>query len=218
MEAEMVRDSVLAASGLLSPKDRRTERLSAAAARHLGHSVQQREVDDERGRGSVPARALHVHPPVGALPELHDVRCHEPRVLHGPPRAHQHAAAGADHAERRGVFRSRPCARRANADGRRRDRVASSDASAVSVRRPAPEAARAIYAFRLVATRTPKSGEVERSGVVPAAARAVPKRSGQRRHGRSRATQIADVDAAEQAAWTLVANALLNLDEAFTKE
>ena len=29
---------------------------------------------------------------------------------------------------------------------------------------------------------------------------------------------VADVDAAEQAAWTLVANALLNIDEALTKE
>jgi predicted site-specific integrase-resolvase len=30
--------------------------------------------------------------------------------------------------------------------------------------------------------------------------------------------EVTDIDAAEQAAWTLVANALLNIDEALTKE
>jgi hypothetical protein len=82
---------------------------------------------------------------------------------------------------------------------------------------PSPRA-RAAYAFRLVVTRTPSSGEVDRilasyTGLLarfrtdPAAAARV---IGRYAAGGS--------DAAEQAAWTLVANALLNLDEALTKE
>jgi hypothetical protein len=76
----------------------------------------------------------------------------------------------------------------------------------------------AAYAFRLVATRTPKAEEVdrivasyarqlERFRADPADAARVVKGYG-----------IASVDTAAQAAWTLVANALLNLDEAITKE
>ena len=76
------------------------------------------------------------------------------------------------------------------------------------------------YAFRLwSSTRTPKPAEVER--ILASYQRQLErfqKRSGRRRHRRSRAMRWPDVDAAEQAAWTLVANALLNLDEALTKE
>jgi hypothetical protein len=76
----------------------------------------------------------------------------------------------------------------------------------------------AAYAFRLVATRTPKREEVERI---------VASYSRQLEHFRADAADaarvikgyaVAGVDTAEQAAWTLVANALLNLDEAITKE
>ena len=77
---------------------------------------------------------------------------------------------------------------------------------------------RAIYGFRLVVSRAPATGEVER--VVksfndnltrfrsdPRAAAAVIK-----------GYAVPGIDPAQQAAWTLVANALLNLDEALTKE
>ena len=43
---------------IAQPQDRRAERVSAAARGHLGHSLQQREVDAEPGGGSVPARPL----------------------------------------------------------------------------------------------------------------------------------------------------------------
>ncbi len=91
-------------------------------------------------------------------------------------------------------------------------------ALAARVLKEAPSETRAIYAFRLVATRTPKSGEVER--VLASYQRQLEKF----RNDRAAAAQtikgyeIANVDAAEQAAWTLVANALLNLDEALSKE
>jgi hypothetical protein len=76
----------------------------------------------------------------------------------------------------------------------------------------------AVYAFRLVATRTPKAGEVERIVASYTAQlerfRADPGAAAQVVKGYA----IEGVDPAEQAAWTLVANALLNLDEAVTKE
>ena len=106
MEAEMVRDVSLAASGLLSREDVRAERLPAAAAGHLEHAVQQRQVDDERGRGSLPPQPVHVLAADVAVSELHDVRRDEPRVLQGAARAHEHAAAGADAPQRSGVLRS----------------------------------------------------------------------------------------------------------------
>jgi hypothetical protein len=76
----------------------------------------------------------------------------------------------------------------------------------------------ATYAFRLVATRAPAAGELQRIVASyaaqldrfrkdPAAAARVVK-----------GYAVEGVDPAEQAAWTLVANALLNLDEAVTKE
>ena len=97
MEAEMVRDAALAASGLLSPArsaGRASSRRSPTASGTIPYSDD--EVGHQRGRGPVSPRALHVHPADVALSELHDVRRDEPRVLHGPARAHQHAAAGAD--------------------------------------------------------------------------------------------------------------------------
>jgi len=80
------------------------------------------------------------------------------------------------------------------------------------------DATRATYAFRLVATRTPKGTEIDR--ILSSYQRQLEKF----RNDRAAAAQtikgyeVANVDAAEQAAWTLVANALLNLDEALTKE
>jgi hypothetical protein len=82
----------------------------------------------------------------------------------------------------------------------------------------AADADRARYAFRLVASRAPTADEVarilasltehrERFRRDPAAAG--------RALGRYAVT---GVDAADQAAWTLVANAILNLDEALTRE
>ena len=79
-------------------------------------------------------------------------------------------------------------------------------------------ASRAAYAFRLAVSRTPADDEVARILTSydeqltrfhkePAAAARVVGRYA-----------VTGVDAAEQAAWTLVANAILNLDETLTKE
>jgi hypothetical protein len=83
---------------------------------------------------------------------------------------------------------------------------------------PSQSASIATYAFRLIATRTPRPDEVER--IVSSYAQQLERF----RKDAGAATRVvkgyavADVDAVEQAAWTLVANALLNLDEAMTKE
>ena len=82
----------------------------------------------------------------------------------------------------------------------------------------AGDSARASYAFRLVATRTPNVAEVER--ILASYQRQLAHFKTDRADALKtiKGYEVADVDAAEQAAWTLVANALLNIDEALTKE
>jgi mono/diheme cytochrome c family protein len=83
-------------------------------------------------------------------------------------------------------------------------------------RNPAP-AARATYAFRLVVTRSPTTAEVER---VVASYQEHLERFRKAPEAAARAIKgyaVESIDPAEQAAWTLVANALLNLDEVLTK-
>ena len=50
-----------------------------------------------------------------ALSEPCHLRCAQPRILHRPPRSHQHAAAGPDRSERSLFLRGRPCACEAHA-------------------------------------------------------------------------------------------------------
>ena len=78
MEAEMVRDVTLAASGLLSAKMHGPSVFPLQPRRHLEHAVQQRQMDDERGRRSVSAQSVHVLAPDISLSGLHDVRHDEP--------------------------------------------------------------------------------------------------------------------------------------------
>jgi mono/diheme cytochrome c family protein len=79
-------------------------------------------------------------------------------------------------------------------------------------------AARATYAFRLASTRTPTTEEIERT------VRSYQEHFERFRKAPGAATRtikgyaVEGVDPAEQAAWTVVANALLNLDEALTKQ
>ncbi len=82
---------------------------------------------------------------------------------------------------------------------------------------PAPRA-RAVYAVRLIVTRMPSSAEVDRilASHAEQLARFRTEPAAAARVVGSYA--VAGIDAAEQAAWTLVANALLNLDEALSKE
>ena len=61
-------------------EDVRAERIPVPAGGHLEHAVQQRQVDDERRRGSISAEHLHVLASDVSVSELHDVRRHQPRV------------------------------------------------------------------------------------------------------------------------------------------
>ena len=79
LDAEGIRDVQLAVSGLLSTEDVRAERIPVPAGGHLEHAVQQRQVDDERRRGSISAEHLHVLASDVSVSELHDVRRHQPR-------------------------------------------------------------------------------------------------------------------------------------------
>jgi len=83
---------------------------------------------------------------------------------------------------------------------------------------PSSDAARATYAFRLAAARTPAGDEVAR--ILTSYAEQLARfRSDPAAAGRVVGQYaVAGVGTAEQAAWTLVANAILNLDETLTKE
>jgi hypothetical protein len=83
--------------------------------------------------------------------------------------------------------------------------------------RPA-DAHRAAYAFRLAATRTPTQDEIDR--IVASYTRQLERfRKDPDAAARTiKGYAVDGVAAAEQAAWTLVANALLNLDEALTRQ
>jgi hypothetical protein len=83
---------------------------------------------------------------------------------------------------------------------------------------PATTEKRAAYGFRLAVTRTPSEEEVGR--IVASYARHLERfRKDPDAAARAIKGYAGDgIDAAEQAAWTLVANSLLNLDEALTRQ
>jgi hypothetical protein len=78
--------------------------------------------------------------------------------------------------------------------------------------------ARATYAFRLALTRAPHPDELKRIVASYTAQLARFQTDPQAAARVIEGYAIKDADASEQAAWTLVANALLNLDETLTKE
>ena len=83
---------------------------------------------------------------------------------------------------------------------------------------PGSNERRATYGFRLAVTRTPGQDEIQR--IVASYTRQLERfRAEPDAAARTIAGYaVGGVDAAEQAAWTLVANAVLNLDEALTKQ
>jgi hypothetical protein len=201
LEAEMVRDSVLAASGLLSPKIG-------------GPSVFPPQPD---GIWDIPYSTEKWTPSDG-----------EDRYRRGLyvfirrsatyPSFMTFDATSREHTTVRRVRTNTPLQALTTLNDEAYFEAARALAARTLKEAPATEAARITYAFRLVATRAPKPAEVDRILA-----------SYQKQFERFRADtaaaaktikgyEVSGVDAAEQAAWTLVANALLNLDEVLTKE
>ncbi len=119
LAGETIRDMALSAGGLLSLKVGGPSVFPLAARRHLVHSLQQRSVDNERRRRSLPARPVYILAANLAVSVLYDVRCAEPGVLHGAPDSHEHAAAGPDDPERPRLHRRGAGPGPSNAAGRR---------------------------------------------------------------------------------------------------
>ena len=91
-------------------QDRRPERLPAGAGVPVPAAGQLRAQGLERGdrAGPLSPGPLHVPLPLGALPDAPDLRRAQRRLLLRPPRALEHAAAGADDAQRADLPRMRP--------------------------------------------------------------------------------------------------------------
>jgi hypothetical protein len=218
MEAEMVRDSVLAASGLLSPKiggasvfppqpdgiwdipyssekwttsegeDRYRRGLYVFIRRSATYPSFM--TFDATSREHTTVRRVRTNTPLQALTTLNDEAYFEAARALAARVLRDVAALAGDGAP-----------------------VARSFSPATNI-----DNSRAIYAFRLVATRAPKASEVER--ILASYQRQFERFKNDRADALKtiKGYEVTDVDAAEQAAWTLVANALLNIDEALTKE
>ena len=96
VDAELVRDIALAASGPLESQDRRRERLPARARLPVPAAGELRSQGLGRGHrpGPLSPGALHVPLSLGALSDAADVRRPQRRLLLRPPRPLEHAAPG----------------------------------------------------------------------------------------------------------------------------
>ena len=200
LEAEMVRDVALAVSGLLSREDRRAERVPAAAAGVWDNAATTtRQWIESTRRGPVPPRPLHV--PGGAprpYPTFMTFDAPSREVCTRAPRAHEHAAAGAGHAERPGVRRG--------ARGRWRGACGAEAGPTVDAR------CRTASAWSRADCRRRRAGssallDAQRAGALRGRAGEAAEALGRR------TTPSVTADEIDLAAWTVVGNVLLNLDE-----
>ena len=204
MEAEMVRDQALALGGLLKRDDRRPERLPLPARRDLVRPLQRRSLEREPGRRPVSPGPLYLLATLGPVSRVPGVRRPQPRGLLRAAIADQHAPPGAGDAQRPGLRPAGgrdgpPHPRRVAGDGRGSGRLRLPA-------RPGPQA--------------PQGRARPPGRALFREPRPVPPRPGRRRgHGKNSTAGTIDggVDRAELAAWTVVANVLLNLDETVTK-
>ena len=150
VEGEIVRDIALAASGLLNPKVGGRSVMPPAPAFLFQPPASYAPFPwiEETGRGEIPPRPLHFPPPLDALSDAANLRRAQRRLLLRAPRPLEHAAAGADDAERNRLHGMRPgpgptleCA------GRRSRRRRASLARRAGLSPSAPRARKAAEAF-----------------------------------------------------------------------
>ena len=208
MDAEMVRDYALAASGLLVRKDRRAEREAVSApgvweaVAMIGSNT--RDYKQDTGE-SLYRRSMYTFWKRAAPPASMDIFNAPNRETCTMRRERtEHAAAGAGDAQRSAVRRSGP------ASGPARDRMSGDER-----RRPARlprRAAAGPAASRRRNCRSCKSSLAELRGALPGA-----RRRRQEAHRRRRIEGRRDARPPQLAAWTMVANELMNLDEVLNK-
>src|SRR5262249_5218797 len=200
LEAEMVRDATLTASGLLSPKIG-------------GPSIFPPQPD---GIWDIPYSSEKWTPSEGADRYRRGLYVFIRRSA-AYPSLMTFAATSREHSPVRRVRTNTPLQALTTLNDEAFYEAAKALAARVLREGPGTTDGRSSYAFRLVATRTPGRDEFGRivasytrhldrfRNDPAAAARAI------------KGFVVAGIDPAEQAAWTLVANALLNLDEGLTK-
>jgi hypothetical protein len=208
IDAEMVRDYALAAAGLLE------------SAKFGGPSVKPYQPDGvweavampesntrstKRDKGE-PSTAAASTPSGNAPPRPRSWTSStpQPRDLHRPPRTHQHPPPGPRHAQRPAVHRGRPHPRRARPPQAATDRSTRPRPNSPSASSPAPAARCRTPEVGPPSTNSHRSTPPNPPKPRKLLASARPPKSG---HG----------PPPNVAALTLVANQLLNLDEALNK-
>ena len=206
MEAEMVRDFALASSGLLVPKVGGPS-VKPYQPEGVWEAIAMKESDTKK---YVPTRATNstaaASTPSGNAPRPRDdgdLQRPQPRDLHRRPRAHQHPPPGPGDPQRHPVHRGRPRPGRENPDRRRRLRRLPRRLPGPAPAGPPPPRRRAAH-----------RPEVAR-GAIRLLSRTSRRRPGLLAVGESKPDP--SLDAAELAAWTMLANQLMNLDEALNK-
>ena len=146
VDAEVARDTVLAASGLLNRQARRTQLLPAGARQHVRHELHTggRLLEDGPGAGAISPIALRIPPPVDARPGSSVVRRTERRLCLRAADSLQYSVGRAFRAERNRIRRRGTSAGVANAP-----RSGSDDRE------------RADYAFKLCTNRSPTDAEID---------------------------------------------------------
>ena len=207
MDGEMIRDAALACSGLLVPtlggpsvKPYQPEGVWEAVAMPESNThFYEPDHGDQLYR-----RSLYTFWKRSAPPASLDVfNAPTPRNLHHPPGTNQYAAPGACDAQRSAVCRGGAGSRAKDAQARRPDR----------------RRAHRLYRPAIAGTAVPPRGAVDRPGLACPAECELCSHPDDARHLLSVGESKADpsLDPATLAAWTMLANELMNLDEFLNK-